>query len=119
MSTRSLPRAGMAFGRYPERRLAQPHPLRDPWRTLASWFQRPGVARLPGEVAQAAAEWQSRLSRADEADRSFAHETVRAALMREGFAGIAAGQAIGLVSAAMRQQRRDAPLSRPSSWPPG
>ena len=117
MNSRTLPHAGLAFGRYPER-VMRPHPLRDAWRTLCSWLQRPGDARMPPDVQAAAADWQARLDDVDDAAFAQALDTLRVALRREGFGGLAAGQALGLVSAAMRRStgQRPYPTQQLAAW---
>ncbi|MDH4051590.1 MAG: hypothetical protein OEU93_08425 [Rubrivivax sp.] len=102
MNARLLPAAGLAFGRYPERRPPAAPALRDAWRTLASWFQGPAAARLPDEIGAAVGAGQALWAGADAPARQASLEDVRTALMSDGLVGVAAGQALGWASAAMR-----------------
>jgi preprotein translocase subunit SecA len=118
MSARLLPRAGLAFGRYPERQLARPHPLRDGWRTLASWLQPAGRAALPAAVAAAAAHWQARALQTDDDGRAMALDLARTALMREGLRSAAVGPALGLACDAMWRSigLRPYPTQQLAAW---
>ena len=103
MSTNTLPRAGLSFGLYPQRRIAASHAWVDAWRNVLARLPQRRATMLPAAVALAVHDTIAEARQADAATLQTLRADVHAALSRDGFSGAAAGQAIGLASAAMHQ----------------
>lgn len=101
--TSTLPRAGLAFGLYPERRPTSPPTWLDVWREWTGAVRDRRIGRMPSSVMTALDETQRLMVSADASAARALRADVQAGLSRDGFAGPCAGRAIGLACAAMQR----------------